>query len=58
MSQLIELPAHINRRTKVLLVMDVVESVRLMEQDEDDFVRQWQQLVRHTVQQSLLLRVT
>ena len=26
-----------NRSTKVLLVMDVVESVRLMEQDEDDF---------------------
>jgi adenylate cyclase len=33
------------RHTKVLLVMDVVESVRLMEQDEDDFVRRWQRLV-------------
>ena len=31
----------------MLLVMDVVESVRLMEQDEDDFVRRWQQLVQH-----------
>ncbi len=47
MSQLIKLPAHMNRSTKVLLVMDVVESVRLMEQDEDDFVRRWQQLVQH-----------
>ena len=47
MSQLIELPAHMDRSTKVLLVMDVVESVRLMEQDEDDFVRRWQQLVQH-----------
>jgi adenylate cyclase len=33
------------RHTKVLLVMDVVESVRLMEQDEDAFVQQWQRLV-------------
>ncbi|MGB4115181.1 MAG: adenylate/guanylate cyclase domain-containing protein [Polaromonas sp.] len=39
-----------NRSTKVLLVMDVVESVRLMEQDEDDFVRRWQQLVQHAEQ--------
>jgi len=50
MPQLIELPAHMNRSTKVLLVMDVVESVRLMEQDEDDFVRRWQQLVQHAEQ--------
>jgi adenylate cyclase len=35
------------RHTKVLLVMDVVESVRLMEQDEDDFVQRWQRLVGH-----------
>ena len=34
----------------MLLVMDVVESVRLMEQDEDDFVRRWQQLVQHAEQ--------
>ena len=38
------------RSTKVLLVMDVVESVRLMEQDEDDFVQRWQQLVEHAEQ--------
>ena len=50
MSQLLELPSHINRSTKVLLVMDVVESVRLMEQDEDGFVRRWQQLVQHAEQ--------
>lgn len=29
------------------MVMDVVESVRLMELDEDDFVRRWQLLVAH-----------
>ena len=34
----------------MLLVMDVVESVRLMEQDEDDFVRRWQQLVQYAEQ--------
>ena len=50
MSQLIESLAHTNRSTKVLLVMDVVESVRLMEQDENDFVRRWQQLVQHAEQ--------
>ncbi len=55
MSQLIELPHHMSRSSKVLLVMDVVESVRLMEQDEDDFVRRWQQLVQHTEQQILPL---
>ena len=33
------------RQTKVLLVMDVVESVRLMERDEDEFVQRWQRLV-------------
>ena len=44
-----------NRQTKVLLVMDVVESVRLMEQDQDDFVRRWQQLVQHAEQQVLPL---
>lgn len=30
--------------------MDVVESVRIMEQDQDDFVRRWQQLVEHAEQ--------
>ncbi|MGH8758524.1 MAG: adenylate/guanylate cyclase domain-containing protein [Burkholderiales bacterium] len=44
-----------NRSTKVLLVMDVVESVRLMEQDQDDFVRRWQQLVQQAEQQILPL---
>jgi class 3 adenylate cyclase len=38
------------RSTKVLLVMDVVESVRIMEQDQDGFVRRWQQLVEHAEQ--------
>ena len=40
-----DLPFVSPRQTKVLLVMDVVESVRLMEQDEDDFVHRWQRLV-------------
>ncbi|GAB3472700.1 adenylate cyclase [Polaromonas eurypsychrophila] len=39
----------------MLLVMDVVESVRIMEQDQDDFVRRWQQLVQHAEQQVLPL---
>src|SRR5687767_8626327 len=55
MSSLIELPAHMNRSTKVLLVMDVVESVRIMEQNEHDFVRRWQQLVQQAEQQTLPL---
>jgi len=50
MPQLIELPENMSRSTKVLLVMVVMESVRLMEQDEDDFVRRWQQLVQHAEQ--------
>ena len=52
---LIELPAALTRNTKVLLVMDVVESVRIMEQDQDGFVRRWQQLVEHAEQQVLPL---
>lgn len=52
---LIELPCSMHRNTKVLLVMDVVESVRLMEQDEHDFVRRWQQLVQQAEQQILPL---
>lgn len=35
--------------------MDVVESVRLMEQDQDDFVRRWQQLVAHAEEHILPL---
>lgn len=54
-SPLIELPYSMSRSTKVLLVMDVVESVRLMEQDQDDFVRRWQQLVRQAEQHILPL---
>ncbi len=52
---MIELPAAMTRNTKVLLVMDVVESVRIMEQDQDGFVRRWQQLVEHAEQQVLPL---
>jgi adenylate cyclase len=55
MHSLIELPSHMNRSTKVLLVMDVVESVRIMEQDQDDFVRRWQLLVQQAEQQILPL---
>jgi class 3 adenylate cyclase len=33
--------------------MDLVESVRLMEQDWDNFVRRWQQLVQHAEQHIL-----
>lgn len=54
-SSLIELPHFMHRSTKVLLVMDVVESVRLMEQDEHDFVQRWQQLVQQAEQQILPL---
>lgn len=45
------LPRHV----KVLMVMDVVESVRLMEQDEDGFVRRWQELVQEAEQRLLPL---
>jgi adenylate cyclase len=47
------MPFALPRHTKALLVMDVVESVRLMEQDEDGFVRRWQQLV-HEAKERLL----
>lgn len=33
------------RSTKVIAVVDVVESVRLMEQDEQEFIRRWQHFV-------------
>ena len=48
-----ELPTRMGRSTKVLLVMDVVESVRIMEQDQDGFVQRWQQLVLQAEQQIL-----
>ncbi|AEG91625.1 adenylate/guanylate cyclase domain-containing protein [Ramlibacter tataouinensis] len=41
------------RRHGVLMVMDVVESVRLMEEDEGGFVRRWRRLVEQTEQQVL-----
>jgi adenylate cyclase len=50
MTSLIDLNQSLNRGTKVLLVMDVVESVRLMEADEDGFVQRWQQLVQQAEQ--------
>ena len=37
------------------MVLDVVESVRLMEQDEDGFVQRWQRLVAQTEQRLLPL---
>lgn len=52
---MIELPADLTKNTKVLLVMDVVESVRIMEQDQDGFVRRWQQLVEEAEQNVLPL---
>ncbi len=55
MHQLIELAHALNRITKVLLVLDVVESVRLMEQDQYDFVGRWLQLVRQAEQNILPL---
>lgn len=55
MSQLTELTQAMNRSTRVLLVMDVVESVRLMELDEHDFVLRWQQLVQQAEQEILPL---
>lgn len=55
MHESLDLPNATNRHTKVLMVMDVVESVRLMELDADDFVRRWQQLVAHAEQQVLPL---
>jgi len=41
-------PEHaprLTRATKVIAVADVIESVRLMEQDEQQFIRRWQQFV-------------
>ncbi|MGE0496187.1 MAG: tetratricopeptide repeat protein [Ramlibacter sp.] len=50
-----ELPFLLPRQTKVLMVLDVVESVRLMEQDEDEFVQRWQRLVAQVEQRLLPL---
>ena len=43
-----------SRHTKVILVADVVESVRLMEQGEHDFILRWQQFVRQTREHPLV----
>ena len=40
-----------DRATKVIAVADVVESVRLMEQDEEAFIRRWQRFVAFVQQQ-------
>lgn len=34
------------QRTRVIVLLDVVESVRLMERDEQGFIRRWQAFVR------------
>ena len=50
MLSLVELTNTLSRSRKVLLVLDVVESVRLMEADEDGFIQRWQQLRERTKQ--------
>lgn len=50
MLSLVELTNTLSRSRKVLLVLDVVESVRLMEVDEDGFIQRWQQLRERTKQ--------
>ncbi len=40
-----ETPHHFPQFTKVIAVLDVVESVRLMEQDEHDFIQRWHYFV-------------
>lgn len=47
-------PPGFTRSTQAIAVIDVVESVRLMEQDEQEFIRRWQQFVAF-VQQRLPL---
>lgn len=39
----------LRRASRTVVVVDVVESVRLMEQDEDDTVRRWQSFVSESV---------
>lgn len=39
----------LRRASRTVVVVDVVESVRLMEQDEDDTIRRWQAFVGHVV---------
>jgi TolB-like protein/Tfp pilus assembly protein PilF len=40
-----ETPFHFPHDTKVIAVLDVVESVRLMEQDQNDFIQRWHYFV-------------
>lgn len=40
-----ETPFHFPHDTKVIAVLDVVESVRLMEQDQNDFIQRWHNFV-------------
>ena len=55
MSCLPKISPGLNRNTKLLLVINVVKSVRLMELDADDFVVRWQKLVQQAEQQILPL---
>lgn len=43
-------PTPFQRATKVIAVLDVVESVRLMEQDEHEFIRRWHNFVQYAHQ--------
>lgn len=43
----------LRRASRTVVVVDMVESVRLMEQDEDDTVRRWQAFVREVTQRLL-----
>lgn len=43
----------LRRAARTVVVVDVVESVRLMEQDEDDTIRRWQSFVGEVVTQLL-----
>lgn len=49
-SALTTVPTHFPRFTKVIAVLDVVESVRLMEQDEHAFISRWHRFVEFASQ--------
>lgn len=51
----LDAPASLGRTSKVVMVADIVESVRLMESDEQDFITRWEHLVRH-IRQEVLAR--
>lgn len=46
-------PFSFHRITKVIMVADVVESVRLMEQDETGFIQRWHRFVQDARQSTL-----